>query len=155
MIKKKTFTYSDLDPGDSRNPMMCRWNSQIISDCDQQFLNSSHPLSPSPTPPSGAPPTSHTSFLITVPIVAQHMAIQGCFITIFFDINYWHLFYSINPSLLFLPALLSPHILRNTSLPKNVPFFLPDNNLRNPFPALSIVAFLLFDNPCQLFISKD
>ena len=31
----ENFTYNDLDPGDSRNPMMCRWNSEITSDCDQ------------------------------------------------------------------------------------------------------------------------
>jgi hypothetical protein len=32
-LKKETFTYEDLDPGDSRIPMMCRWNSQITSVC--------------------------------------------------------------------------------------------------------------------------
>jgi hypothetical protein len=50
---------SDLDPGDGRNSMMCRWNSQITSDCRPlQFTL----LTPSPLPPpcSGAPSTSHT-----------------------------------------------------------------------------------------------
>jgi hypothetical protein len=37
-LKKGNFTYNDLDPGDIRNPMMCRRNSQITSDCDQKML---------------------------------------------------------------------------------------------------------------------
>jgi hypothetical protein len=48
VFKKETFTYYNLDPGVSRNPMMCRWTSQITSDCDQLSLNPSHPLSPPP-----------------------------------------------------------------------------------------------------------
>ncbi len=83
---KGKITYYHLDPGDSRNPMMCHWNSQITGDCWSTIPNPSHPLCPLPPPCSGAPPTSHTSSLITVLFVASHLAIQGCFITSSFDI---------------------------------------------------------------------
>ncbi len=46
------------------------------------------PSPPVPPPCSGALPTSHTLSFITVLFVTSHMAIQGCFITTSFDINY-------------------------------------------------------------------
>jgi hypothetical protein len=68
--------------------MMCRWNNQITSDCDQQSLNPSHPLSP-PLPLLGLLP-----FLIPRPLsqsccrIAQRHT--GVFPNTSFDINYWH-----------------------------------------------------------------
>ncbi len=59
-FKKETFTYYDLDPGDSRNLMMCR---QFTSDCDRLFLNPSHPPLP-PSPQSrGSSPFSYLVFI--------------------------------------------------------------------------------------------
>ncbi len=49
------------------------------------------------------------------------------------------LIHIINPLLLSLLVLLFSYILCNTSLPKKMYPLLPNNNLRNPFPTLSIV----------------
>jgi hypothetical protein len=72
--------------------MMCRWNTRLQVIVTNSSLTLLPPSPPPPPPLLGAPPTSHTLSLITVPFVAQHMAIQGCFITTSFDINYWHQF---------------------------------------------------------------
>ncbi len=142
---REKLTYCDLDPGYSRNPMMCRWNSHITSDCDQQILTPSHPLSPSPPTLRGS---SHFSYL-----VSYHRSVcrpahghTGVFHNNFLLYKLLALIYLINPFLLFLLALLSSHILRNTSLPKNVPLFCRRITWEILFPLFSLLH-LLFDEP--------
>ncbi len=55
--------------------MMCRWNSQITSDCWPTAPYPSHP----PPPCSGAPPPYHTLSLITALFVASHLVTPGVF----------------------------------------------------------------------------
>ncbi len=110
---------------------MCRWSSQITSDCTGCSFNPSRPLSP-PPPPS-APPLSHTPVLITILLVTRHMVIQGCFKTTSFDkiigINF-----AIKPFYFSFPSLLLSRTFFATSFAeKNAHSFLLDNFPRNLF----------------------
>jgi hypothetical protein len=103
---KWKLTYWDLDPGDSRNPLMCRWNSQITSDFDQQYLNPSHPHSPSPPPTLRG--SSHFSYLVPYhcPVCRFAHGHTGVFHNNFLWYKLWALICTINPFLPLLPALI-------------------------------------------------
>ncbi len=147
-------TYWDLDPGDSRNPMMCRWNSQITSDCDQQYLNPSHPLSPSPPPTLRG--SSHFSYLVPYHRSVCRLAHghTGVFHNNFLWYKLFALTCTINPFSAFASCIVFPHILRNTSLPKNV-LFLAGEYLEKSFSPLFWYHISSLISPCQLLISKE
>ncbi len=121
--------------------------SQITSDCEQQFLNPSHPLSPSP-PLRGSSPFSY--------LVSYHRSVcrpahghTGVFHNNFLWYKLLASIYIINPFLLFIPALLFSHILRNTSLPKNVPILCRTTAWEILFPLFPLLH-LLFDKPMPI-----
>ncbi len=148
---KWKLTYWDLDPGDSRNSMMCRWNIQITSDCDQQYLNSSHPLSPSPPPLRGS---SHFSYLVPYhrPVCRFAHGHTGVFHNNFLWYKLLTLIYIINPFSAFAPGIAFSHISRNTSLPKNVPFLCRTIIWEILFPAL-LLLHSLFNKPMPITYS--
>ena len=112
--------------------MMCRWSSQITSDCAGYFLNPSR--LPSPPPPPSAPPLSHTLVLITISFVTPHMVIQGCFKTTSFDTNYWHKFLQLTHFALLPGFALSRTFFATFLGPKKMhTLFLPDNDPGNFF----------------------
>ncbi len=84
---KRKLTYGDLDPGNSWNPMMCRCNSQITSDCWPTITHPSHPL-----PPTTLRGSSSFSYLIPYhcPVCRLALGHTGVFHKTSFDINYWH-----------------------------------------------------------------
>ncbi len=148
---KWKLSYWDLDPGDSRHPMMCRWNSQIKSDCDQQYLNPSHPLSPSPLPLG----SSHFSYL--VPYHRPVCCFAHCH-TLFHNNFLWYKSLALicinNPLPAFAPGIVFSHMSRNTSLPKNTLFLCRTIFWKVLFPLLYYYIFFLI-SPCQLIISKE
>ncbi len=152
-VKKEIYTYCDLDPGDSRNQMMCRWSSQITSDSAGYSLNPSHLLSP--LPPFSSSPFSYPCpyhYLFCYPAHGHTGVFQNNFL--------WHkllaLIFAINPFCFsFLAFAFLPYIFCNILWWKNACSFLPIIP-EISFPALSFVQFFIFLNePCQLFISKE
>ncbi len=131
---KKKLTFSDT--GNSWNPMMCRCNSQITSDCWPTTTHPSHPLPPPPR--SGAPHLSHTSSLITVLFVASHLAIQG----VSFDINYWHNLCLSTLSCAF-PFRMTFHTFMQHFFAEKCTLPLPDNNFEKSFSRSFSIAFTL------------
>ncbi len=147
-LLKGKLTYWDLDPGVSRNPMMWRWNSQITSDCDQQYLNPSHPLSPSPPTSQGLLP-----LLIPSPLSPSSLSPAHGHTGVFHNNFLWYkllaLICIINPFSAFASGIVFSHNSRNTSLPKNVLFLCRTIFWEILFPALLILHFL-FDKPMPI-----
>ncbi len=130
LFKKGNFTYSALDPGDSRNLMMCRWNSQITSHCAEYSLNPSR----LPSPP---PPLQLLPFLIPCPYHYLVCCPAHGHTGVFQNNFLWHkllaLIFAINPFLLFSRYCSFSVHFSQYPLPKNACSFLPDNNPRNLF----------------------
>jgi hypothetical protein len=85
------------------------------------------------------------------------MAIQGCFKTTSFDINYWHLIFANNPFYFSFPSLLLFRTILQHPLPKKCTLFsagqLSKKSFFLLFPLLQFFIFL--NEPCHLFISKE
>ncbi len=135
--------------------MMCRWSSQITSDCAGCSFNPSRPLSP-------PPPLRLLPFLIPLSLslsclLPSTWSYRGVSkqlpLTQIIGINF-----AINPFLLFFPFIAPfPYIFRNILCRKNAHSFLSDNypkeSLFPLFPLLQLFIFL--NEPCQLFMSKE
>jgi hypothetical protein len=111
--------------------MMCRWSSQITSDCADYSLNPSR----LPPPP---PPLQLLPFLI--PCLYHYLVCclahghAGVLQNNFLRHKLLALIFASNPFLLFFPGIaLFPYIFRNILCRKNAYSFLPDNNPRNLF----------------------
>ncbi len=147
--------------------MMCRWNSQITSDCWPTTPNPSHPLwnstpplwesmafrgaiPPLPLPPPMLRGSAYFSYLVPYhrPVCRLAHGHTGVFHKNFLWYKLSPLIYVTNPFVFFLLALLFAH-LGNTSLPKNVPLFCRTIILRNPFPAL-LLLHLPFNKPMPI-----
>ena len=127
--------------------MMCRWNTRSQVIVNQHYLVL---LTPSPTPPPpslGAPATSHTFSLITVLFFRFAHGQTGVFHNNFLLYKLLALICIITPFLCFFSGHYFSHILRNTSLPKNVPFLCRTIIPRNPFHALLLLLLPFNPNP--------
>jgi hypothetical protein len=111
--------------------MMCRWSSQITSDCASCSFNPSRPLSP-------PPPLQLLPFLIPLSLSLSCL-LPGTWsyrgvskqlpLTQIIGINF-----AINPFLLFFPFIAPfPYIFCNILCRKNAHSFLPENYPRNLF----------------------
>jgi hypothetical protein len=76
------------------------------------------------------------------------MAMQGCFITTSFDINYWHYFCIFNPLSVFPPGIAFRTFAQHFFAEKCT-LSLPDNNSRSPFPNL-FPLLLPFNKPMPI-----
>ncbi len=108
-------------------------------------------LTPSPPPPHTLRGSSHFSYLVSYhrPVCRLAHGHTGVFHNNFFWYKLLASIYIINPFLLFLPTLLFSHILRNTSLPKNVPIFCQTITWGFLFPLFPLLH-LLFDKPMPI-----
>jgi len=122
LIKKGTFTYSDSNPGDSRNQKMWRCCSQIASDYMKSYINPLRLVSAPPPPLPAPPPVSQASALIAS-LVTLTRGTQGCPKIISFDKSNWHgTFWKVS-SVFFFSTALHPYIFATPFAKKNaLPF---------------------------------
>ena len=77
LIKKGTFTYSDSNPGDSRNQKMWRCCSQIASDYMKSCINPLRLVSAPPPPPLPAPPPVSQARSLSPALLLLHVVHRG------------------------------------------------------------------------------
>ncbi len=157
-IKKRTFTYSDSNPGDSRNQKMWRCCSQIASDYMKFYIN---PLRlvfvppPPPLPLIPAPPHLSQARSLIATLVTLTRGIQGCPKTISLDKSTWHLIFEKIFPVFFFFAAWHPRIFATPFAEKCTPSFISHQS-ENPFPVLFLrCSFSPFLNKCQLLMPRD
>jgi hypothetical protein len=146
--QKEISTYSDLNPRDSRNQMMCRWSSQITSDCADCLLNPSRPLY-LPLPPFSSSPFSYP-YPYRRPVCYPAHGHTGVFQNNFL----WHKLLALILQSTLFASFLSiasfPYIFRNTPCRKNAQSFSARQWSKKSFlPLLPLLQFFTFLNePC-------
>ncbi len=134
-------TYSDLNPRDSRNQMMCHWSSQITSDCAERLVSPPLPFSSSPF---SYPCPYHRP--VCYPAHGHTGVFQNNFL--------WHKLLALVCTFF---AFLSSHYFfpvhfRNIPCRKNVHSFSARQwSKKSFFPLFPLLQFFIFLNePCQL-----
>ncbi len=113
-------------------------------------------LTPSPPPPPTLRGSSHFSYLVPYhrPVCRFAHGHTGVFHNNFLWYKLLALIYIINPFSVIPAGIAFSHILRNTSLPKNVLFLCRTTIWEILFPLFYYYIYLLI-SPCQLLISKE